>query len=213
MRTIVRIGTSGLLLLALTFAGGDAAQPGAAVPLTAYSQITEAGPGGDVVEVARAYLRANAGRHGLKPDLSDLKHTGTSSSLTGEHVQFQQTAGGYPVWGATVTVHVDKQRRTEPAVGNRYKQGVVPPRAAASVTREKAAEAAATQVGGTGRGSSPGDLVLFPAKDGGYRLAWDLQVSSGKPGGSWEVLVDAASGDVLASYSRVRKDAWGGEAR
>lgn len=208
MRTLVRIGTGALVLLALAM--GDAAQPGAAVPHMAYSQGVEAQPGDDAVELAKGHLRTNASRLHLKPDLSDLKHTTTRTSLAGQHVEFQQLAGAYPVWNGTVTVHLDKARKAEPKVNSRYKAGAGAPLAAAGVSRESALQKGSDHVAPGAKLSrrATGDLVVYPDKDGGFRLAWAVKLSSEKPLGDWEVLVDAATGNVLASFNHVRKDSW-----
>ena len=53
---------------------------------------------------AQAYLSRNAGELGLRANLSDLRLASRRESLTADHVRYQQTVNGVPVFGAYVSV-------------------------------------------------------------------------------------------------------------
>src|SRR3990170_2360550 len=76
---------------------------------------------GDPVSAARQHLIRNAQRLGLSADLHDLREVSVRQSLSGQHVRFQQTINGIPVFGGDVTVSLPKGHA--PFVLSRYRSG------------------------------------------------------------------------------------------
>lgn len=177
-----------------------------------HSEISEAQPPADPTdptEAAKEHLRQSAGSLGLRPDLSDLRVAGVRSSLSADHVRFDQLYLGLRVFGGGISVHLDKQRKASPALTNGYRAGVVVASPFAGLAASDAEAIALKHLGTetrTGRG--PGiELVVFPEK-GGYRAAWEVTVATQRPLGDWQVLVDAADGTVLAAFNLLRSDSY-----
>jgi hypothetical protein len=141
-----------------------------------------------------------AAAHGLRPDLADLRVAGVSRGLSGEHVRFQQTLNGVPVFGAGVAVTLPKGD-SPAAFTSRYDAR---PAAQGMALAMPSALAAAAR--------GPGDVEVRPPElvyaPSGKTLvpAWQLTVRSEEPRGTWVVLVDAVSGEVLYRHNLMRFD-------
>ena len=168
-------------------------------------------PGGerDPTAAARQALQRRRGEFGWPLDLSDLRWLGVTPSLGADHVRFQQTVAGWPVYGAYVTVHVprgDPTGRLTPRVTSRYRSNARAPSlsAGAILTRAAAIRIAGDAVGGDGRrrGEVSAEQVVYPG-DGPYRLAWRIVTPAREPLGDWEVFIEAARGTVLDRRNRI----------
>jgi Zn-dependent metalloprotease len=166
-------------------------------------------PGGerDTVAAARQVLQQRGGEFGWPPDLSDLRWLGVTRSLGADHVRFQQTIAGWPVYGAYVTVHVprgDAMGPPAPRVTSRYRPGARSPDLGAGLSRAAAIQIAGDAVGGDGRrrGEVTAEQVVYPW-EGQYRLAWRVVTPALEPLGDWEVFVDAARGTILDRRNRI----------
>src|SRR6185369_13065851 len=63
---------------------------------------------GDPAQKALTYLKENADRLGLKPNLDDLKVTDARANPFGDNVELQQVYKGLPVENARIQVNFDK---------------------------------------------------------------------------------------------------------
>ena len=144
-----------------------------------------------------------------------------SRSTALRHVTFAQAFDGRPVFGASVSVHVaadgDVVRVTSSAARGTDRSGD------AAVTAEDAAAAAAANIlpgstfvparvaSGSGtarfaRGAFKRDVTAsleWFAIDGGARLAWHVEIEPEGVPQFYDLLIDAASGDLLLRRNRV----------
>ena len=117
--------------------------------------------------------------------------------------RYQQEAGGVPVLDAQAVVH-DYPGAPAELVGDST-AGDVPAPPAPSVTRAEAIRAALASVG-TSNLRAPVKAALAIAPREGDAQVWNVSVPSAAPFGDFEVLVDAASGEVR-SQRNLRQDA------
>jgi hypothetical protein len=150
------------------------------------------------VQRARAHLARVAPVEGIRPDLADLRVSGVRRGLSGEHVRFEQTLNGVPVFGAGVTVSLPGGG-DEPVVSSSYDRRPTAPATALSA----AAPAAAHRPGDVPMGEP--ELVYAPSHK---KLvpAWKLTVRSTDPFGTWLVLADAGTGATLYRHNLLRFD-------
>ncbi len=183
----------GILILAVALAVAAPVHPTAADPRS---------PG----ESARDYLAETSARYGLTTGVSDLRTIGIRSSLTGDHVQLQQTANGVPVFGSTITVSLPRDGR-EPIVRSRYSS--LPVEATGvTVTGATARAVAVDRLGATPDGSTevvPAELVYFPVGKA-LKAAWQLILRTTQPYGTWLVISDAATGETLYHHDLLQFD-------
>ncbi len=156
---------------------------------------------------ASAYLSRNAGEMGIRTDLADLRVFSGRESLTADHVRYQQTLNGVPVFGATVTVNLPKDGKAEASTLNRYISGA---RAAAIVAPVAPANAIANAAASVGapdaKEMAPAELVYYPTPDKKLTLAWKLTLRTLDPFGDWLVIADAATGRQLLRLTLLSYD-------
>jgi subtilase family serine protease len=189
-------------------------------------------PSGDDPEaIARRFLRAHRGLFGLaESDLPNLVRTRALESRGGKirHVLFEQVLDGIPVFGGIVGVHLDEAGRVvfvsnnlaadSDAAGARRATPRLPAEDAiraglANIRPElqiepsllspaRGRERRATYARGPLKRDIQAQLVYFPAQPR-PRLAWRLLLEPAGFPQSYDVLVDAESGDVLYRHNRV----------
>ncbi|MEZ4769462.1 MAG: PepSY domain-containing protein [Caldilineales bacterium] len=153
---------------------------------------------GDPVETALAFLRENHDPLGLPADLADLEMASLRHGLAGSHVFFQQEYNAWPVLGSFVSVHM-REDGSVAVLHNGYLPQLTVPAAQARVTAVQAVQAARQAIEfAAPRGSSPApQLAVLPLSPTEGRLVWQVMVVAASPAGDWEVLVDAATGEVV----------------
>jgi hypothetical protein len=176
----------------------------------------------------RNLLLQSADRLGLdNQDLAslDVVRDYVSRSTGLRHVTFAQTLDGLPVFGAQVTLHIaasgDIVRVTSSAARGAGRQ----PHGAVAFPAEAAAMAAAADVspetpfvpsridGGFGsnvarfaRGRFRRDVsaaLEWFAMDSGVRLAWHVELEPEDPSQSYDLMIDAQTGELLLRRNRV----------
>ena len=177
---------------------------------------------------------ASNAQFGLGP--ADIREATISSIVPGtargmQHVYLQQRLRGIPVWNGMFTLNV----RADGSVlnpGNRFLDNL-PARAAGQSVRRNAVQAARTaadflelrptqpwralsgrggaeqavtlSTGGVASKPIEAGLVWYFARDiNRLRLSWHLQVEN--TDGSWDVFVDAGTGEPLGARDRVVRD-------
>lgn len=127
----------------------------------------------------------------------DLEVSFVRQARAGTTVRFRQTIDGIPVHGAEIAVSIDPQNRVQ-FVMNDYVAGASLATRTPSVSADAARSAALAHLGVVGAlGLDRTELVALPTKEG-VRLAWKVNlVPSETPTGDWEVLADAATGELL----------------
>jgi hypothetical protein len=132
---------------------------------------------------------------------------GGRSSLTAEHVRYQQTLNGIPVFGATVSVSLPRNSDAAPWVLNRHAAGARAAKITTPVSPSAAIASAAADIGvSSAEEMAPAELVYYPAKDKTFRLAWKLTLRTTQPYGSWLVIADAESGEQLMRLDLLKRD-------
>jgi len=180
--------------------GQFSASTGAAVALYRVNQGVAAG---EPEAMARQYLDAAAGRLGLDArSVADLHFRVAREHPAGTTVRFDQTYKGVPVYRADLAVTIDAAPQVT-FVASSFKPGValdnVTPRLSAGEARQVAGKHLELS-------AAPAfekvDLVVYHNR-GVSRLAWRVVLEpSVEPLGSWEILVDAQSGQVFRSEDR-----------
>ena len=146
--------------------------------------------------MAEQYLSENAAVLGLgHADLSDLVHKATRESLSGTTVRYRQFVGDVPVYKGEVVVHINNENHVSMVTAN-YRPSLsldlVP-----SITAEEARQLAHAHLNVTGAlYYDRTTLTVYDFNDA-TRLAYQVRVETSEPAGSWEVLVDAHSGQLF----------------
>lgn len=155
-------------------------------------------------QAAERFLKANAETLGIAPNLGNLAHARTVSSLTGHHITYQQVLAGLPVLGGQVSVHTNKNLAVVLVNNGSIKiKGALPavapgnPNAAIGV----ALNALTLEVPPTIPPAA--SLAVFVQNDQPL-LVWKVNVETRKPAGSWEILVSVPDGKVLQKVNRAR---------
>jgi hypothetical protein len=164
----------------------------------------DAGAAGGADGVARAFLQANHAALGLDQNLSNLRLASTRHGLNSSHMVFQQTMAGRPVYGAYLSVHLDGAGRVQ-VVHNRTWPDLRLETANPAISAVDAVQQARAAIEfGAPRANSPApELVVLPMSDSAGLLVWRVMISAAQPQGDWEVLLDAASGQVIKRYNRL----------
>jgi len=164
---------------------------------------------GDPVAAARLHLSRNAGALGLSPGLGDLHAVAVREGLSGQHVRFQQTLGGVPVFGAFVTVNLPPGGVSrQPGVVSRYRPGATAAPAPAAITPGEAA-ARATAILSPARADPRAQISAEPVyfeEGGGFVRAWQLLVPTLDPPATWLLVLSADGARVLLRQNVLRFD-------
>src|SRR5215211_7429759 len=131
-----------------------------------------------------------------------VREVRTTTSLGSRITRLRQLSGGVPVLGGEVVVVDAPGRRGDLVVDGRRR---VRTPAAPLVARARALSAARARIGArTLRAAPVASLAILPGAGGG-RLVWRVLLSTTRPLGSWEVLVDARTSTVVRTRDRLRR--------
>ncbi len=148
--------------------------------------------------MAREFLAARVEQLGLKDDPSELTRMHERNDEAFHVVRFSQTLDGVPVYGSDIAVSVTPDGRII-FVSSELRPNVA--RVATTAARS-AADLRGTVVLAFGLPAAIDEvaprLVVF-ADSQPTRLAWQYQLRDSAKAGSWEVVADAATGEILAS--------------
>jgi len=152
---------------------------------------------GDPAQLAREFLSEAAPLMHLPSNLNGLVQGRVRASPGGFHTRFDQVHQGIPVFGAFVTVHLNRQGALR-MIKSRFRERVMPSGIVPWLDYTTAIQTTLQGLAVVGplRAAPRADLVIFPADDGDH-LAWLVQVPARTPLGDWLVFVDAYSGRVL----------------
>jgi len=157
--------------------------------------LAAAGPVRDDDAVIRA-LRHVSGRGpvlGLVP--GDLEVLALRRGARSRHVDLRQLAGGIPVLGGTLSVHLADGGRVQGVTGRTFRVPRILPSRRISPFRAEGLARAALEGEGIAE-TGPARLSWLPAGEGA-RLVYECWVHAADPPGSFRVLIDAARGRVL----------------
>lgn len=167
-----------------------------AVPVMLY-QVNHAVDAGTPEQMARQYLRENAGLLGFQSaSLKDLVHQFTREGLSGATVRFQQTMAGMPVYGGEVVVHINPHNVVTYVI-NDYKSRLAAVETTPTVSLAAAQQTATKHLGvATKQMPETADLQIYH-NQGVTRLVYHLTVNEQQGMGAWESLVDAHTGKIV----------------
>lgn len=149
--------------------------------------------------MAREYLAGHESLLGVRE--ADLEMTRVREGRAGTTVRFQQTVNGVPVWGTDTAVSIDLQNRVQAVfngtrdIGTVDVDPVIPALAARTTAHEYLGATGALHFDET-------SLVVWPGDDGA-RLAWNVRLEPEAPHGDWEIIVDAATGELIRVADRM----------
>ncbi len=153
--------------------------------------------------MALEYFAASAESFGIQSPQTELAHLGTTETPGGLHVRFQQVAGDLPVYRSRITVNLDRDNRVTSAISG-YKPYAETLAAKRLPLSPKAARRIAwSYLGAEGKiNHEDVELVLY-SNTRDSRLAYRvIMVPAETLFGDWEVLVDAATGEVFRVEDR-----------
>ncbi|MFL5358195.1 M36 family metallopeptidase [Archangium sp.] len=164
-------------------------------PASAYG-VLASGYGQASEAAAREFLRTYGGRYGVQA-VGDLELVRSVESPMGAHYTFQQVHRGVPVDGAEVRVHFN---RAGEVVGLNNDSVSAPALASVkpALGAEQARANARTAVGLATASANGSASLVVSARGAAPRLAWKV-VEPSEDGPTWEMLVDADSGELLAN--------------
>lgn len=161
--------------------------------------------------MAEQYLRENAAVLGLQsPDLSDLVHKTTRQSLSGTTVRYRQFAGQIPVYKGEVVVHINNSNQVTLVTSN-YRPSLALDNLSPTLTADEARQLAYNHLNVQGVLYYERTALTIYDYQGTTRLAYQVRVETSDPAGSWEVLVDAQTGELFkavdeAAYNLVYEE-------
>ncbi len=155
-------------------------------------------------QAAERFLKANAAKLGLTPNLSELRPERSVSSLTGHHVTYTQVLNGHPVLGGRVSVHTNRDLAIVLVNNGAIKvKGELRPFVAGNPNGAigAALEALKPQ---TPPSVPPAASVAVLVRDDLPQPVWKVNIETRKPAGSWEILVSIPDGKVVSMVNRAR---------
>ncbi|HJT97380.1 MAG TPA: PepSY domain-containing protein [Rhodanobacteraceae bacterium] len=152
--------------------------------------------------MAREFLAARHAQLGL--DASENATLVRTSERDGAHfsvVRFAQRIGGVPVYGSDVAVSVMPNGKII-YVSNATVPGATAVNASAAISSAQAIATATQYLGATALRRQKAERMIYVV-NGASRLVWrvGLEADAG-PRGDWELLVDAATGEVLRAEDK-----------
>lgn len=153
-------------------------------------------------DIARQYLREHAELLRISPEAGDLHYVSTVETPGGYHVRFRQQVQGYPVYQSTIVVNLDHRKRVV-FVMNGYKPAARRPRSTPGRSLAEAARIAGRYLNLTTIPYFQHAETMIYCRRGVSRLVHRITIGfSGKHGGNWEILVDAAGGGIFRAEDK-----------
>ncbi|MEJ2594347.1 MAG: PKD domain-containing protein [bacterium] len=186
------------------------------IPYTVYSPNFKA-TGATPAEMARQYLNEKADMLTPYSKSEDIQHIRTMETPGGYKVHFRQFAEGYPVYGSSITVSINRKDEVV-FVANNYKP-VKDVTTDMTVTEAGALDIAVTYLDITGTLAHESvETVVFNTDRQHSVLAYQVSLVPAEDiFGDWELIIDAGTGDILraedkACYYHPRTDSVTGSA-
>jgi len=145
---------------------------------------------------ARAWIKSNARELKINSD-ADLNLRFSRKSLSGETLRFQQMVNGVPVFDSELVVHFSPNGEITHTDFNVVKDlgtiNTVP-----QISKEKAVAISDKEIGVSGMVTFQENKLFVYTKLGTPKLVYRTVTSFEEKSGSWEVIIDAANGQVLS---------------
>jgi Zn-dependent metalloprotease len=153
-------------------------------------------------DAAARFLRGRAAAFGLSNSLAELQEAGAIESLTGTHLHYRQRYAGLPVFDGRLAVHTDAGTAV-----TGVEQDLVPidrpaPLAAPGTPARAIAAGLRLLPAGTPLRFAPAAEPGVWVDRGVPRTGWRVQLATRSPAADWELLVDAATGQVVSARNR-----------
>ena len=180
-----------------TYTSNSRIESNTGIPRVLY--FVNAGPyQGTPEEIARQFLSERIKTLRLKKNLDDLKTVNIQETPMGNHITFQQTYEGLPLYRSDIVVTVDRSNKVVFTVNN-YKSGIKVSRTTPKITSENAIQTARRHLKVKGKliGDQSATLMIH-AEDRTPRLAYRVIIPTENPRGDWEVFVDAINGTIFS---------------
>ena len=133
----------------------------------------------------------------------ELRLQAVQKSLTGRHIRFHQYYQGIEVYGASISVHMNRSGQIRVIHSNYFPQ--IDINTSASLSSAQAISIALAELGAIDlRKPSRVGLVIFPTRNGTYALAYRVIIHLRHPLASWEYIIDAHTGAPLHRRSLLR---------
>lgn len=148
-------------------------------------------------EIGKAFLAENSHLFRLNSNLSDMKVTKIIQSPAGYHVSFCQMYDGIPVMNSGTVVSINHENRIS-MVSNGYKPDIKVS-TTPLIENSWASELARQAIQISNREKlfpTHNKLVIYEDSNGKYHLGWKVQASFVE-NGTWMVVIDAHTGDVM----------------
>lgn len=180
---------------------------------TTVALIAESAPSiSDPIVGARTFIRQHAQALKVPRSFDSLEVKSlTTDSLQTSHVRYRQQLGGLPVWGAELSVHIDRDGKVTSATGSLSELGQldVRPRLSESQAAAQAQAAWISEFGDDDGAFKSARLFVVDQSlldknvSAKLHLAWEVRLVSSFASRSYKYLVDAHSGEVLAKLPQI----------
>ena len=149
--------------------------------------------------MARQYLSENVELlHLHSADLTDLRHHATRSRIGGVTVRFRQHVDGIPVYRGEIVVNLNDDNVVT-LVASSYRPGIDLVAPATTLSTSQARGLAHDFLGVEGTLHFDRTEQIVHSGRNGSRLAYRVRVEPASPAGDWEILLDAASGEIFSA--------------
>jgi Zn-dependent metalloprotease len=159
--------------------------------------------GGSPSEIAAAALADIGEAVGVEPTLSNAVEVDRFEWNGFEHVRYQQTYEGEPVYGAELVVAINPDNQVQavssdfdPAVSVTAEESVVSEKDAIQTALDDLADGGTVQLDGRITDS----VVIYPTEEG-YARCYHFLIPAAEPLGDWRYFVDVSTGDIVDSYN------------
>ena len=145
---------------------------------------------------ARAWIKSNAKELKITSD-ADLNLRFSRKSLSGETLRFQQMVNGVPVFDSELVVHFSPSGEITHTDFNAVRD-LVAIHTVPQISKENAVQIADKEIGVSGMVTFQEIKLFVYTKLGAPKLVYRTVTSFEEKSGSWEVIIDAANGQVLS---------------
>ncbi|PIP78985.1 MAG: hypothetical protein COW84_10495 [Gammaproteobacteria bacterium CG22_combo_CG10-13_8_21_14_all_40_8] len=157
----------------------------------------------DDVEIARSYLKTNAARYQISPNLMDFILYKTKDSLLGRHFHFKQQLYGLDIYQAEIVVTVNSHNHQITKVYNNTfpLNQSINKQMSSVLSSEQALTKAWDFLQGAGELiSEPKSELMYVNEGKLFRLVYVTQLNATSPQGSWQQMVDAKTGQIVTAH-------------
>lgn len=154
---------------------------------------------GSPSDIAQACLADLSEPLGITRDLSNLVEIDRFEWAGFQHVRFQQTYEGIPVYGAELLVAIDPNDEVK-TVTSDVDPALTLPAEKTVISKREAIQTALADLGDRVRldGRIVSEVVLYPTLNG-YARCYHLLIPAAEPLGDWRYFIDVENGNIVDS--------------